>query len=47
MIENKLIVVIAVILIILAGIVLFLVNLEQRTRKLEKEVRERFPDNDN
>lgn len=42
MIENKMIVVIAVLLIILAGIVLFLVNLERRTKKLEREVNERF-----
>ncbi|HRY97993.1 MAG TPA: hypothetical protein P5550_02950 [Bacteroidales bacterium] len=42
MIENKLFVVIAVLLVILAGIVLFLMNLDRRTRRLEKEVNERF-----
>jgi len=40
MMENKLFVVILVLLIILAGITLFLINMDRRTRKLEKEVRE-------
>lgn len=35
-------VVIAVLLVILAGIVVFLVNLDRRTKRLEKEVNERF-----
>ena len=42
MIENKLFVVIAVLLVILAGIVVFLINLDRRTKRLEKEVNERF-----
>ena len=44
MIENKLFVVITVLLVILAGIVVFLVNLDRRTKRLEKEVNERFGD---
>lgn len=42
MVDNKLFVVIAVLLVILAGIVVFLVNLDRRTKRLEKEVNERF-----
>jgi CcmD family protein len=42
MIENKLFVVIAVILVILIGIAVFLFNLDRRTKRLEKEVNERF-----
>lgn len=41
MIDNKLIVVILVLLIIFAGIILFLVNLERRISRMEKEWRER------
>ncbi|HOI00134.1 MAG TPA: hypothetical protein PLE85_06275 [Bacteroidales bacterium] len=41
MFENKIGVVILVILIILAGISLFLVNLERRINKLEKDWKEK------
>jgi preprotein translocase subunit SecG len=37
MIENKMIIVIAVILIIFIGIIIFLINLERKIKKMEDE----------
>jgi CcmD family protein len=38
--DNKLLVVVAVVLVIFAGLIIYLVSLDRKIRKMEKELRE-------